>query len=167
MLYLSPNSRPTDASGAALPFGKLTFYAEGTTELAALESGDNPATADEAGEFGELVLAADTHYRVTLHDQHGRLIYDCPAYRHYGEGPFTYLDAQVRALDEDGRPIPGATLAFTDTDGDPVASYADPDCTVPQTRPVVADAGGLFPPIYLPDGEYLANGEPYPPEEPE
>lgn len=36
----------------------------------------------------------------------------------------------------------------------PLATYADEDLTVPNTNPVVADAAGRFPPIYLQQADY-------------
>lgn len=48
--------------------------------------------------------------------------------------------------------LPGAELKFF-LDDAIAAVYANGDATAPLTHPVVADAGGYFPPIYLTDGE--------------
>ena len=60
-----------------------------------------------------------------------------------------------RAVDSSGEILPGARMQFyqagTTT---PVTVYADAGLGVPLTNPVIADAGGLFPPIYLNGGNY-------------
>lgn len=60
-----------------------------------------------------------------------------------------------RATDSSGEILPGARLQFyiagTTT---PVEVFTDAEMTVQNTNPVVADAGGLFVPIYLPGGNY-------------
>lgn len=159
MLYLDANSRPAWSDGQPLPFGTLTFYAENTHELLDVYDADslsstltNPVVADSAGDFPAIWLDASLRYGVKLEDRYGRLVYHVPAYRTpVTEGAFQYLDAQIRAVDGDGAPIPGATLTLTDDEDAVVSGYADPECTIPHTNPVVADAGGLFPAIYLPD----------------
>lgn len=59
------------------------------------------------------------------------------------------------ALDDEGVPLPGAKLWFyasgTDT---PLATYADADHTILNDNPAEADAGGLFPSIFMQDLEY-------------
>jgi hypothetical protein len=161
MLHLSEDSRPAWSDGNSLPFGTLTFYAENTHELLTVYDGedmgtplDNPVVADENGEFPEVWLNAALRYGVKLEAQDGRLVYHVPAYRiPPTEGAFKYLDAQIRVVDGDGIPVPGAEITLTDDDENVVSGYADPECTIPHTNPVVADAGGLFPPIYVPDVE--------------
>ncbi len=160
MLHLSETSRPAWSDGSPLPFGTLTFYAENTHELLDVYDADslgstlaNPVEADSDGIFPDIWLDATLRYGVALHDRYGRLVYHVPAYRTpVTEGAFKYLDAQIRSVDGDGRPIPGDTLTLTE-DEEVVSGYADRECTVPLTNPIVADAGGLFPAIYLPDPE--------------
>ncbi len=159
MLHLSETSRPAWSDGSPLPFGTLTFYAENTHELLDVYDAEdlgapltNPVEADSDGIFPDIWLDATLRYGVALHDRYGRLIYHVPAYRTpVTEGAFKYLDAQIRSVDGDGRPIPGDTLTLTDDEEAVVSGYADPECTVPLTNPIVADAGGLFPAIYRPD----------------
>lgn len=56
-----------------------------------------------------------------------------------------------------GAPMSGARLYFYATGTTtPVATYQDADRTVPHAHPVVADASGTFPAIYLPDGQSKA-----------
>lgn len=71
-----------------------------------------------------------------------------------------------RAIDADGEVIAGALLyswaAGTST---PLSTYSDSDLTIANTQPLVADAGGLFGPIYLQPtgykfGLYPANAAP-------
>jgi hypothetical protein len=55
-----------------------------------------------------------------------------------------------RAVDSSGAPMAGALLQFFLTGTATAASvYASASLTTPLSNPVVADAGGLFPPIYL------------------
>jgi hypothetical protein len=55
-----------------------------------------------------------------------------------------------RAVDSGGAPLPGALLQFFLTGTTtPASVYASAALTTPLSNPVVADAGGLFPPIYL------------------
>ena len=55
-----------------------------------------------------------------------------------------------RAVDAGGAPMAGALLAFTLTGTTtPTAVYAGADLATPLANPVAADAGGLFPPVYL------------------
>lgn len=71
-----------------------------------------------------------------------------------------------RAIDEDGEVIPGALLySWSAGSSTPLSTYSDSDRTVPNTQPQVADAGGLFGPIYLSPvgykfGLYPANAAP-------
>ncbi len=151
-------------SGEPLPFGTLTFYAAKTLEPVpvydseALNSElDNPVEADSEGVWPDIWLDPEISYRVQLHDADGVLQYDCPQYVPYEAGPFLYLDAQFRCA------VPGATLTFT-LDDDPVAIYADPQLQTPLQNPVQADAAGLFPAIYLEDGQYVVDpsyGDPF------
>lgn len=53
-------------------------------------------------------------------------------------------------LDSDGVPVPGAKATFTASGGNtPQAIYSDAGLTTPRTNPVVADAAGVLPPIFL------------------
>lgn len=55
-----------------------------------------------------------------------------------------------RALDDDGDPISGALLlTFRTGSATPLATYSDRSQTTPLSNPVVADADGRFPQIYL------------------
>lgn len=63
------------------------------------------------------------------------------------------FDPHAQALDASGDPLAGATLttyrAGTTT---PVAAFLDEAATTPATNPVIADASGTWPPLYLADG---------------
>lgn len=154
MLYLSADAVPTDDKGQPLAFGIRTFYVEDTTTLTDVYDAsdlstalDNPQIADADGVFPDAWLDPSVRYGVKLEDQYGRLIYHVPWYRLIDSSDaFKYLEAQVRLVDGSGTPIPGGTISFS---GGTVVSYADVDCTIAQTVPVVADAGGLLPAIYL------------------
>ena len=55
-----------------------------------------------------------------------------------------------RAIDGDGAPLSGAKLySYAAGTSSAQATYSDPDRSVANTNPVVADAGGLFGPIFL------------------
>lgn len=55
-----------------------------------------------------------------------------------------------RAIDENGEVLPGAQLySFAAGTSTPLATYSDSDLTIANTNPVVADAGGLFGPIFV------------------
>ncbi|CAO3372904.1 hypothetical protein [Azospirillum argentinense] len=59
------------------------------------------------------------------------------------------------AVDANGAPLAGATLAFYETGTTtPKAVYADVGLSTPHQNPVVADAAGLWPAIYLGPGTY-------------
>lgn len=65
--------------------------------------------------------------------------------------PFAQVESST------GSPRSGAKLYFYETaTTTPVTTYEDADRTVPHTNPVVADASGMFPAIYLPDGKSKA-----------
>jgi hypothetical protein len=56
----------------------------------------------------------------------------------------------VRAVDASGLPIPGARMQFYATGTTtPIAVYSGASLATVLTNPVTADAGGLFPPIFL------------------
>ena len=63
----------------------------------------------------------------------------------------TYLPAPVlRAVDQNGAPLPGALLQFFLTGTTtPTSVYTDKTLGTPLPNPVVANSGGLFPPIFL------------------
>lgn len=69
-----------------------------------------------------------------------------------------FLSPVVRALDADADPLPGAKWHFYTTGTTtPTAIYTTSARTTEHANPVVADAGGLFAPIYLnPDTTYRA-----------
>ena len=57
------------------------------------------------------------------------------------------------AIDGNGMPMAGALLYFYQTGTTtPENTYTSSALSTPNTNPVVADANGLFPPIYLPSG---------------
>ena len=59
-------------------------------------------------------------------------------------------EPRYRAISATGAPIPGAKLRFSVSPGTtPADSYATSDLTTANSDPVVADSGGLFPPIFL------------------
>jgi microcystin-dependent protein len=64
----------------------------------------------------------------------------------------TLLSAWFQAVSSTGAPYSGALL-YTYTSGTttPVATYSDSTRTTPHANPVVADASGVFPTIYLSD----------------
>jgi microcystin-dependent protein len=66
----------------------------------------------------------------------------------------TLLSAWFQAVSSTGAPYSGALL-YTYESGTttPVATYTDNERTTPHANPIVADASGVFAPIYLPDGE--------------
>ena len=56
----------------------------------------------------------------------------------------------VRALDLDGYPVPGAQARFFDSGTDTErAVFADPDGSVQHPSPLLADAEGVFPPVFV------------------
>ena len=56
----------------------------------------------------------------------------------------------IRAVDDAGAPLSGALLQFYESGTTtPQAVYGDQGLDAPLSNPVVADAGGLFPPIFL------------------
>lgn len=62
----------------------------------------------------------------------------------------------VRALDLDGYPVPGAQAWFYDSGTDDLrAVYADDGATVQHPSPIVADAEGIFPPVYVLGGSAI------------
>src|SRR5690606_8610575 len=105
-----------------------------------------PYTLDEDGVAPELYLDPDLTYRVRLHDAKGVLIWDVDPYL---TDSSLFLSPIYHAISDD-RPVAGAQLAFfrlgTTT---PKDTYAAGDERAEHTNPVVADAGGHFPPIYL------------------
>ena len=59
-------------------------------------------------------------------------------------------EPRYRAISATGAPIPGAKLRFSVSPGTtPTDSYTTSDLTTANSDPVVADSGGLFPPIFL------------------
>lgn len=65
------------------------------------------------------------------------------------------FDPYFQAIDANGLPMSGATLAFyiagTSTE---ITIYQDSEATTPHTNPVVADSAGLFPPVFIVDLGY-------------
>lgn len=61
---------------------------------------------------------------------------------------------QPRSGGSGGRIVPGAQLRFF-KDGAIAKTYADDELSVPLSHPILADAGGYFPPIYLDSGDYV------------
>jgi len=60
-------------------------------------------------------------------------------------------------VDGNGNTLPGAKLYFYTTGtSTPKNTYSDAGLSVPNANPVVADANGLFGPIYLASGDYKA-----------
>ncbi len=56
----------------------------------------------------------------------------------------------IRAVDASGAPLPGARMQFYLTGSTtPAVAYANAALSTPLSNPVVADSGGLFPPIWL------------------
>lgn len=56
----------------------------------------------------------------------------------------------LRALDANGKPLSGAKLfSYLTGTGTPTPTYTDATLGTPRTNPIVADAGGLFAPIFL------------------
>lgn len=71
---------------------------------------------------------------------------------------YEILPMLARATDDNGDPISGAKWYFYATGSlTPQSVYADAELTTPLSHPVVADADGLFPPIYL-DAELIYRG---------
>lgn len=61
-----------------------------------------------------------------------------------------FIPPRIRITDFQGMPVPGARVTFYDAGTtDLKAIFQDPGLTAPHTNPVVADAGGLLPVIYL------------------
>lgn len=61
-----------------------------------------------------------------------------------------FLSPVFRATDANGNPLPGAKLYFYQTGTTtPASVYTTDELTTAHANPVVADAGGLFAPIYL------------------
>jgi hypothetical protein len=59
------------------------------------------------------------------------------------------------ALDATGTPMAGALLySYAAGTATPLATYSDAALTTPNSNPVVANSGGLFPPIYLSNTGY-------------
>lgn len=55
-------------------------------------------------------------------------------------------------LDEAGNPYIGAKAYFFDANTTtPQIVYTDADLNIPHDHPVIADAGGMFPPVFFPD----------------
>lgn len=55
-----------------------------------------------------------------------------------------------RVLDANGNPLAGAKLeTWAANTSTPLATYRDVELTIPHSNPILADAGGLFPAIYL------------------
>ena len=68
-------------------------------------------------------------------------------------GPRFVLPYQF-VVDGTGVPIPGALLYFYSSGtSSPLTTYSDPLLTVPNSNPVVANAAGVFPNIFL-NGDY-------------
>ncbi len=59
------------------------------------------------------------------------------------------------AWDNNGDPVSGAkkSVFFAGTTT-PATTYSDPELTIPQTFPILADAEGIFPQSYAADGSY-------------
>jgi hypothetical protein len=56
----------------------------------------------------------------------------------------------LRAIDQNGAPIAGAQMQFYQTGTTtPTPAYSSAALSTPLSNPVVADSGGLFPPIWL------------------
>lgn len=65
------------------------------------------------------------------------------------------LGVRYIALDSDGNPLPGAKLTtYLAGTATPQPTYSDVGLTTPNANPVVADAGGLFGPIYYSNVSY-------------
>jgi hypothetical protein len=61
-----------------------------------------------------------------------------------------FFVSRYRAIDANGDPMAGAKLEFFESGtSTPLDTYADVALTTPNANPVVADAGGLFGPIYF------------------
>lgn len=66
---------------------------------------------------------------------------------------FRYSSPYQTALDTAGITVPGALLYFYQSGtATPLATYSDAALSLPNTNPVLADAGGLFPNIFLQSG---------------
>lgn len=65
-----------------------------------------------------------------------------------------YAEPFQTAFDNSGVIIPGATLETYEADtSNPVSVFSDADLTIPHANPVVADASGRFPDIFLRDDQ--------------
>jgi hypothetical protein len=61
-----------------------------------------------------------------------------------------FVPPRIRITNFQGMPVPGALVTFYDAGTTDLKEiYKDPGMTTPHTNPVVADAGGLLPVIYL------------------
>lgn len=148
MALFLPALKPAyDANGSAIPGAVWEFYSKRTTTPEALSGGGTSVTADSAGDFAAPTLVTDTDYRAILKDADGRVIYDVSS------TDTAMFDAGVTQAQNlvTGDVLPGAKWRFTQTGSETVFKtiYADPELTTPLPNPVVADAEGRFPEIYL------------------
>lgn len=67
----------------------------------------------------------------------------------YGNPGVVFLSPVYQPV-RNSRILPGAALKFF-ADDEIAATYSDPDLSTPLSHPVVANAGGYFPPVYLAD----------------
>lgn len=66
-----------------------------------------------------------------------------------------YTPPYATALDAEGVSLPGARLYFyASGTATPLTTYSDIGLTIPNTNPVISDAGGLFGNIFLQDADY-------------
>lgn len=182
MLFLSATldgALALDKNGNPIAGAELTFWRSGTTALKSVYSDqelnderDNPVIADANGRF-PLIYLESGDYRVRLRKASGVLVWDVDPYVcDCTEGPFVFRMPRHREVGDDG-PRPGAELLFTVAETDtPADTYADAARESPHPNPLRADAGGLFPAVYMDDstqyrvrmvyeGETLIDADPY------
>lgn len=186
LLFLTEISDPflaLDGAGDPLPLATLRFYRRGTVAPQPVYSDSGlmtpisqPITADSAGEFVPIHLDPDLTYRSVLKASDGRLIFDVDPYEidESETGRNLFRGPKVQAL-VDGIPQAGATMTFYTTETSTKRdTFADALLDTPHPNPIMADAGGFFPPIYLDTsaGDYKVDPswtdeiDPYPPPPP-
>lgn len=175
LLFLTELVNPfqaLDDAGVSLPSAVLTFWQSGTTEPAEVYADlelQEPLTdalgrvlADEAGIFPVMFMDPAVRYRVRLQTAAGVLRWDveylcvescdCAGQPQVFRGPVVQAMqlASAQPIAWHAPPLPGARLRFSVTGGDtPADVYADAGQTIRLPNPVVANAAGIFPPIYL------------------
>lgn len=156
---IQPYREPVRAisGGSVYPGASLSVYDEEDALAAIYAESEritrlpNPIRADAAGYFPAIYVDPDEDHQCVLQDASGNEVFDLPT---LGERSLVVVsDDDPR--DAAGAPLPLATLTFLVSRTTELATvYGDDGFENALTNPVVANADGEFPDVYLPPGDY-------------